>query len=176
MGCSRNLTQLPGSLCWMTVRTGEAQDVANLIHRLNEGFKHGLYSNTCVGWGKKNRFCSSDSFLWKSVVTGQDTGPDKQLFTELWGQEKAMGVKSCFKPEQPFQIPIPGKKNVHFHGARQTIQYKAVTGRVLMLPSIQISRPIPVNAFQIHIKELPKHQPTFHTPAGGQLDQHLIIK
>lgn len=174
LGCSRNLTQLPGTLCWMRVRTGESQDVANPIHPLNEGYKHGLYPNTCVGWGKKTRFHSSDSFLWKSVVTrtlalASNSSLNCGARKGLW-ESKAVSNQSNLSKFQSQE------KNAHFHGARQTIQYKAVTGRVLMLPSIQIPHLIPVNAFQIHIKEFPKHQPTFHTPAGGQPDQHLIIK
>lgn len=92
------------------------------------------------------------------------------------GPGKGCGSQKLFQIRATFPNSNPKKKKAHFHGARQTIQYKAVTGRVLMLPSIQIPHPIPVNAFQIHIKEFPKHQPTFHTPAGGKLDQHLITK
>lgn len=129
---------------------------------------------TRVGWGKKTRFHSSDSFLWKSMVTrtlalASNSSLNCEARKGLW-ESKAVSNQSNLSKFQSQE------KNAHFHGARQTIQYKAVTGRVLMLPSIQIPHLIPVNAFQIHIKEFPKHQPTFHTPAGGQSDQHLIIK
>lgn len=171
-----DLTQLPGTLCWMRVRTGEAWDVANLINLLNEGYKHGLYPNTCVRWNKNKRSHSSDSFLWKSMVTRtlvlvSNSSLNCGARNGLWESKAVLNQSNLPK----FQSQ-ENKKKAHFHGARQTIHYKAVTGRVLMLPLLQIPLPIPVNAFQSHIKEFPKHQPTFHTPAGGQQDQHLLIK
>lgn len=71
----------------------------------------------------------------------------KQLFTQLQGQERAVGANSCFKPEKPFHTPTPGeKKTISKEQGRQS-STKAVTGGVLMAPSIQMPSPRPVNAF-----------------------------
>lgn len=129
---------------------------------------------TCVGRNKTNRFHSSDPFLWKSIDTrilalASNSSLSCGAREGLW-ESKAVSNQSNISKFQSQE------KNAHFHRVRQTIYYKAVTGRVLMLPSIQIPCPIPVNVFQIHLKGFPKRQPTFHTPTGGQPDQHLIIK
>lgn len=81
----------------------------------------------------------------------QETGPGKQLFIQLQGQERAVGANSCFRSEKPFHTPTPGEKTPISKEQGRQSSTKAVTGGVLMAPSIPIPslkrHPQPVNAF-----------------------------
>lgn len=107
LGLRRNLTQLPGTLCCMRVRTGEAQDVANQIHPLKEGNKHGLFPNTC---GINNRFHSSDPFLWKSIVTRTlALASNSSLNCGANGSQKLFQTRATFpnsSPRKKKKMPI----------------------------------------------------------------------
>lgn len=68
-----------------------------------------------MGWGKKEM---PQLRLFSVEINGpQEIDPDKQLFTQLQGQERAVGANSCFKPEnlsifqpQEKKIPFPKSK------------------------------------------------------------------
>lgn len=125
LGLSRNLTQLPGTLCWMRVRTGEAQDVANLIHPLNEGYKHGLFPNTCVGWYKNNRFHSS--FLWKSMATRTLALASSPSLN--WGPGKGCGSQKLFQTRATFPNSSPrNKMPISTEQGRQSITRQLLVG------------------------------------------------